>query len=196
MGTTLHSGMDVGPLRSLAGEARSNWGWFVALGVTLLLLGLLALINVLVVTTASVIYVGLMMIVGAIAQIYVAFQVRAWGDFFFWLLSGLLYGAAGTLVFYNPTLAAEVLTLLLAVSMIVAGALRLTAGIRSHSLAGWGWVVASGIVTLLVGSIIAIGWPAKTLWVLGVFLAIDLMFQGASALSHGLTLKSARGASR
>jgi len=47
-------------------------------------------------------------------------------------------------------------------------------------------------MTLLVGIIVAVGWPADTLWVLGLFLAIDLTFQGASALVFGLTLKSAR----
>ena len=192
MGTTMRSRMGLGPFASLAGEVRSKWGWFVALGAGLLILGLFAFTNVLAATFASVIYVGVVMIAGGIAQIFLAFQVRTWGGFFFWLLSGLLYGAAGVLAFYNPLLAAGVLTLFLAASLVVAGALRIALGIRSHPLVGWGWVVASGVMTLLVGIIVAVGWPADTLWVLGLFLAIDLTFQGASALVFGLTLKSAR----
>ena len=190
--TTLHSGMGIGPLGALAGEIRSKWGWFVALGVALLILGLFAFSNVLVATFVSVIYVGVVMIVGGVAQIFLAFQVRTWGGFFFWLLSGLLYGAAGLFAFYNPLLAAGVVTLFLAGAMVVAGALRIALGVRSRPLGGWGWVVASGVTTLLVGIIVAVGWPANTLWVLGLFLAIDLTFQGASALIFGLTLKSAR----
>jgi len=192
MGTTMRSSMGFGPLGALAGEVRSKWGWFVALGVALLILGLFAFSNVLAATFASVIYVGVVMLVGGIAQIFLAFRVRTWGGFFFWLLSGLLYGAAGVLAFYNPVLAAGVLTLFLAASMVVAGALRMALGVRSRPLGGWGWVVASGVITLLVGIIVAAGWPANTLWVLGLFLAIDLTFQGASALLFGLTLRSAR----
>jgi len=170
---------------------RSRWGWFVVLGILLLVLGLFAFSNILVATLASVVYVGVMMLVAAVAEILHAFSVRTWGGFLFWLLSGILYGVAGLLVFYNPALAAGILTLVLAAALIVAGALRLGVGIRSRPIDGWGWVVASGTVTLLAGIVVALGWPVNTLWLLGMVLAIDLTFQGVMALVFGLALKSA-----
>jgi uncharacterized membrane protein HdeD (DUF308 family) len=90
---------------SVTAELRSRWGWFVALGIVLLVLGFLAFGNLVIATVASVLYVGALMAVGAVAQIIHAFRVKRWGGFFFWLLSGLLYGAAGILAFLNPALA-------------------------------------------------------------------------------------------
>lgn len=167
-----------------------KWAWFVALGILLLALGLLAFANVMLATFASVAFIGGMMFVGGVFQIIHAFQVRQWGAFAFWLLSGLLYAGAGILAFYNPVLAAGALTLAIAAALIVAGAMRIGVGLHARPLAGWGWVVASGVLTLLVGLIIALGWPANALWILGLFLAVDLTYQGAMALAFGLALKA------
>jgi uncharacterized membrane protein HdeD (DUF308 family) len=58
---------------------------------------------------------------------------------------------------------------------------------RPHQ--GWGWLLAAGIITILLGLMIAMGWPVNSLWVLGLFLAIDLVFQGWSFIAIGLALK-------
>jgi uncharacterized membrane protein HdeD (DUF308 family) len=172
---------------------RSKWGWFVALGVGLLVLGILAFGNLLAATVVSVFYIGVLMIIGAVAQVVHAFQVRNWGGFFFWLLSGLLYGVAGILTFSNPTLAAVALTLVLAIALVASGILRLMLSLRMRNLySGWGWIAASGVVTLLVGIVFALGWPADTLWLLGLVLAVDLTFQGIAAIAYGLALRAER----
>ena len=186
---TAHSFGDGG---AALAAVRSKWGWFVALGVALLILGALAFSNLFVATLASVIYIGVVMMLGAVAHIVAAFQLRRWGAFFLWLLSGLLYGAAASLVFYNPVLAAGALTLVAALAMVFAGGLRIGAGVRARPGNGWGWIIASGVMTFLVGIVIALGWPANTLWLLGLFLAIDLTFQGVAALFFGFALKSVR----
>jgi uncharacterized membrane protein HdeD (DUF308 family) len=179
-------------LASANAEVRSKWGWFVALGVALLVLGFLAFGNLLAATLASVFFVGAMMIVGAVAQVIHALQVKGWGGFLLWLLSALLYGAAGVLVFANPALAAVTLTLVLAVALIASGALRIVSGVRLRPSSGWGWVVASGVISVLAGVVFLLGWPVNSLWLLGMVLAIDLVFQGVAAIGFGLALKSAR----
>jgi hypothetical protein len=76
--------------------------------------------------------------------------MKGWGGFFYWLLSGLLYGAAGVIAFIDPALAAVALTLVLAIALITSGILRIWMGIRRLRPApGWGWVVASGVVSVL-----------------------------------------------
>jgi uncharacterized membrane protein HdeD (DUF308 family) len=60
--------------------------------------------------------------------------------------------------------------------------------LRPHS--GWGWIAASGFVTLLAGIVFVLGWPINTLWLLGMMLAIDLIFQGVSTIALGFALKS------
>ena len=103
-----------GNLREALTEARAKWGWFVALGVLLLIAGGVAMANLFVATVASVFVVGTLMLIGGALQIAHAFGVKEWGGLIWWLLSGLLYAAAGAVAFTNPLLASAVLTFLLA----------------------------------------------------------------------------------
>lgn len=171
-------------------ELRSSWGWLVALGVVLLLLGFVALANLFVATVVSVLYIGVLMLIGGVGQIITAFRIRKSGSFWLWLVSGLLYAAAGVFAFYNPALAAQVLTVLLAVSMIAAGLGRIGIGVRKPRMRGWGWVVASGVLSILVGMIVFAGWLFASLFILGLVLAIDLTFLGMSTLLLGLAVRS------
>ena len=124
-------------------ELRSKWGWFIALGVALLFMGAFAFANLFTATVASVYLLGIVMIVAGFAQIINAFQVRRWGGFLFWFLSGLLYGAAGFFALYNPVLAASTLTLFLAVMLIASGVMRIWSSLqalRMRLTSNWsGW---------------------------------------------------------
>src|SRR5690606_19283601 len=123
------------------------------------------------------------------AQIIHAFQVKRWSRFFLWLLIGALYIAAGFLAFSNPLLASTVLTLLFALSLIAAGVLRVVTAIGLKPNEGWGWILAGGIVAILVGLIVLSGWPVNSLWIIGLLLALDLTFYGASLVALALALK-------
>lgn len=171
-------------------DAHSNWGWFVLLGIGFLLLGLVALSNVLMATAASVLAVGVVMAVAGLAEIVHAFTVTSWRGFLFWLLSGLLYTIAGFVAFTNPFLAAMVLTMIFAVSLLVSGVSRIVGGFRIRPEAGWAWIVASGVLTALVGLLLLIGWPLNTLWLLGLVLGIDLIFQGVASIAFGFSAKA------
>ena len=176
-------------LGSSIAEVRSKWGWFVALGIAFLVLGAIAFFNVVLATVVSVYWVGMMMLIGAVLEIAHAFGVKTWGSFFWWLLSGVVYAIAGVVALINPLLAAGVLTLLLAVALIAGGIFRIWVGMNARPQANWGWMVAGGVITLLAGIVIAIGWPVNSLWILCLFLAIDLIFQGWSFVAFGLALR-------
>src|SRR5690606_10395419 len=130
-----------GPREDLA-ALRAKWGWLLAYGILLLVLGLVAFLNIVVATAASILVVGAMMLFAGGAQIVHAFQVKRWTRFFLWLLIGGLYIAAGILAFANPLLASTVLTLLFALSVIAAGILRVVAGLGLKPNEGWGWILA------------------------------------------------------
>jgi uncharacterized membrane protein HdeD (DUF308 family) len=132
-------------------------------------LGVIAFADLVIATVASVLYVGALMLISGIMQIVHAFQVKKWSGFFYWLLSGVVYGAAGIITFYNPLLAATALTLALSVTLMVAGGHRIWTGIQSRPGTRWGWIIASGVITLLAGIIVALGWPVSSLWALGRF---------------------------
>ncbi len=176
-------------LKNAIGQTQAKWGWFVGLGVVLLILGIIAFGNLVIATVASVFLVGWLMLVAGVVEIIHAFGVKTWGRFFYLLLSGLLYAVAGFLAFDNPLLASAILTFLLAIALIASGVLRAWVGFGHRPERGWGWIVAAGVISVLAGLVIAMGWPVNSLWVLGLFLAIDLIFQGWSFIALGLALK-------
>ncbi len=179
-------------LRDNAGELRSKWGWFVALGILMLAVGVIALGNVLAATLVSVWVVGIMMLIAGISEIIQAFSVKSWGGFFLWIAGGLLYAVAGVLTFTNPLLAAGILTLLLAASLIASGLARLWVGFKHWSNSGAGWIIFGALITLACGLLIAFRWPVNSLYILGIFLAIDMIFHGWTCIAIGLGLKAAK----
>src|SRR5690606_33583801 len=124
------------------------------------------------------------------AQLAQAFQVRRWGSFFLWLLAGVLYAVAGIVAIIEPRLTAAALTLLLAIALAVSGILRLWWGFTLRAVKGRGWIVASGIVSVVAGIVFYAAWPWNAPWLLGLVLAIDLALQGILMLSFGLGLRS------
>ena len=109
-----------GTTQSLA-PLHAKWGWIVALGIVYLVAGIIALGNILSATVASVVVVGVMMIIAGVAEVINAFQVKTWGRFIFWLMLGVLYIVAGFVAFDNPLLTAVWLTLFLGAALVASG---------------------------------------------------------------------------
>ena len=169
---------------------RAKWGWIVALGVIFMIAGVIALGSVVAATASAVLIVGIMMIMAGVAEIIAAFNVKDWGKFAVWMLLGLLYVAAGVICFLNPFAAATVLTLLLGVALVVGGIVRMFLAWHMREAGKpWGWVVVSGVISLLLGLMIIAQWPYSSFYVLGIFLGIDLIFIGSSWLTIGLALR-------
>jgi uncharacterized membrane protein HdeD (DUF308 family) len=169
----------------------AKWGWIVALGVVYLIAGIIALGSVFAATVASVLVVGIMMMIAGVAEVINAFQVKSWGRFFFWLILGILYIVAGFVAWDNPLLTAVWLTLFLGAALVASGIVRIFLGFNMQHGSPWMWVVVSGLITLLLGVIILAHWPVSAVYTLGIFLGIDLVFAGASWISLGLALRNA-----
>ena len=157
---------------------RAKWGWIVALGTIYVLVGLIALYSVVMATVASVFVVGIMMLIAGVAEVINAFQVKSWGKFFLWILLGVLYILAGLVTFENPLLAAALLTLVLGAALVASGIMRIILAFNMKEGTPWIAVVFSGVVTFLLGLIILAHWPVSSLYILGLFLGIDLVFAG------------------
>jgi uncharacterized membrane protein HdeD (DUF308 family) len=171
---------------------RAKWGWIVALGVVYLLAGFIALSSVVMATVASVLVVGVMMIVAGVAEVFSAFQIKSWGKFLLWALLGVLYIIAGFVTFENPLLAAALLTLILGASLVASGIMRIILGFGMKRETPWIWVLLSGVITLLLGLLILAHWPVSSLYILGVFLGIDLIVAGAAWIGLGFGLRRGR----
>src|SRR5690606_34212725 len=128
-----------------------RWGWFLAVGLILVVLGLIAAYHVLTATLISVVTIGILILIGGIGQLIQAWRIKQAGSFLLWSVSGLLYTAAGLVAIINPVAGAAMLTLLLGATLIGAGALRLWLWFNNRGQAGWPWIAFSGVITLATG---------------------------------------------
>ena len=167
---------------------RAKWGWILALGIVYVIAGFVALGSVVMATVASVLIVGVMMIVAGVAEIINAFQCKGWGRFLIWVLLGALYIVAGFVTFENPLFAAAILTLLLGASLVASGIMRVILAFSMKREQPWIWVLLSSFVTLLLGLLILAHWPVSSVYILGIFLGIDLVMAGASWIGLSLAL--------
>lgn len=156
---------------------RRNWGWFLALGIVLMLLGVLAIGSMHVVTDIYVVFLGILLLIGGLLQIGYAFWNREWSGFFISLLAGVLYTVVGVMFVTNPTVSAVSLTLLLAAIYLIVGVFRIV-GAAMMRFDQWGWALFSGVVNFVLGLLILLGWPETGLWVFGLFIGIDLIVYG------------------
>jgi uncharacterized membrane protein HdeD (DUF308 family) len=185
-------GVSAGPsLGSSLQALRARWGWIVGIGVALLIFGLIALASIVTATVASVFVVGLMMILSGATEVAHGFAMKTWGKSILWVILGLLYGVAGIFTIMNPLLAAGVLTLLLGAGLVASGIVRIVLAFQMKEGTPWIWVVLSGLITIFLGATILMHWPLSSLWVLGLFLGIDLVFAGVSWIMMGLALRRA-----
>ena len=168
---------------------RAKSGWIVALGVVYVITGLIALGSVVFATVVTVFVVGVMMLLAGVAEVISAFQIKSWGKFLLWVLLGVLYIVAGFATFENPLLAAALLTLLLGFALIASGVMRIVLAFSMKQEMPWVWVAVSGVITLLLGLIILAHWPVSGLYILGLFLGIDLIIAGLGWIGIGLGLK-------
>lgn len=167
---------------------RSRRGWFIVLGLALIALGVIAFANLYVATVATVYYVGILMIAGAVAQMVMAFGVKGWTRAIFLIGTAILYGLAGLFAFMDPLLASTIITLLLAAMLIASGIVRIVLAMRERPRKGWGWVLTTGILSIIVALVVMAGWPVDSLWILGLFLSVDLISQGLGWLFVGIGL--------
>jgi uncharacterized membrane protein HdeD (DUF308 family) len=170
---------------------RAKWGWIVALGAVYVIAGFFALGSIAMATAASVLVVGVAMIVAGVAEVINAFQIRSWGKFLIWALLGVLYIVAGFVTFENPLLAAVLLTLMLGASLIASGIMRIILAFSMKRETPSIWVALSGLITLLLGLLILARWPINSVYILGLFLGIDLVMAGAAWI--GISLGFRRG---
>ena len=162
--------------------------WLMVLGTLLIILGCMAMASMFAATIVSVYFVGVGMLVAGAAQIGLAFRSKSTIAVLGWITMGVLYACAGAVAILDPLVAAGVLTLLLGASLLVSAMARLVLSLRMKAASGWMWVSLSAVVTGLLGLAILVQWPLSSLYMLGMFLSIDLLLAGATWVALGLSL--------
>lgn len=170
-------------------ELRQESGWLLAFGILSIIWGILAILYSVFFTLVTVFAVATLLIVGGGIEAIQVIRHHDAGHWLLYVLEAVLAIVVGALLFRSPEAGALVITLLLAAYFVVAGIFRIVASTALHTR-GWGWTMLSGIITLLLGILVWGGWPETSLWVLGLFVGIDLLFSGWQRVMLAMALRS------
>jgi uncharacterized membrane protein HdeD (DUF308 family) len=156
---------------------RDQWWCFLLLGIALVVLGSLCIIDPFVPSLASVIFLGFVLMAGGIVQIVSAFWAGKWSGMLIHILIGVLYAVVGYMIVDAPVINMVLITKFIAIFLIVSGAFRIISALVVR-FQDWGWALLNGGVTLLLGIIINRQLPEAALWVIGLFIGIELVLNG------------------
>ena len=158
-------------------EMIQHWGWFLAFGIVMLLLGIAAIVRSVTSTVVSMVFFGWLLVFGSIIEFVDAFMVGKWAGFFLHVLIAILFAVTGLLVVTRPVISAETATFVMALFFLIGGLYQLVAALLTH-LPGSGWQALSGAVTSVLGFLLLAQWPISGLYAIGLFVGIDLVLYG------------------
>lgn len=168
-------------------NVRKYWGLFLTIGILLIALGILAIGYAGWATQFTVMLLGVILVAAGVMLIVSGYYAVKWTGFSFSLLLGLFYVFAGGLFIFRPAESAIALSLVIAVLLLIAGTYRLVSALR-YKFDNYGWVVFTGIVSILLGLLILGEYPSA-MWVIGLFVGIDMLLTGCYWVGLSLAIK-------
>jgi uncharacterized membrane protein HdeD (DUF308 family) len=174
---------------SIVGGIKRASGWSIALGVLMILLGIIAMMAPLGSGIVAVTILGWTAIFGGVAQIIYAFHTHSGGRTILEVVMGVVYLAAGFYLLSNPVGGLLALTLLLGWMLLGYGILAVVLAFRMRPTHGWAWVLFDAAVTFLVGLLILAHWPSNSVWVIGTLFGVSILFRGISRLIVSLAVR-------
>lgn len=168
---------------------RKEWWWFLLLGLLLIISGSIAISYAFLASVAVITLFGFLLVLGGIAQLVAAFWIGRWSGLAISMLTGILYIVVGGLTVARPGEALEAMTLLIGAFLLIGGIFRSVAAmtLRLHH---WGWLLLNGLITVLLGLTILAEWPGSSFFVIGLFVGIDMLFNGWAWVMLSLGLRS------
>jgi len=161
---------------------RASWAWYLALGLTMVVVGALAVALPGVTGLGVTLLLGWLMIIGGVVQALHAFSAPRWVGFFVQAMAAVLYLLVGYLVLANPLASMLTLTILLTAFLLAEGFFRIVLAFQLRPATHWGWIALSGGVAVLLGMMIWTGLPGDSLWVIGTLVGVNIIVNGASTI--------------
>jgi uncharacterized membrane protein HdeD (DUF308 family) len=177
---------------AIAQSIREHWVLFLIEGIVLVVLGILAIIVPPLATITFTLFLGWLFLISGIMGLITTFWARHSPGFWWSLLSAVVAIAAGVLLLVWPLSGVLTLTLLLIVFFTIEGVLTIMYALEhKKELSGrWAWMLASGIIDLILAAIILAGLPGTAAWAIGLLVGINLLFGGVSMIAMALHAKS------
>jgi len=172
------------------GDLQHKWGWFLAIGIALILIGVLAVVLAGTTTLFSMIMLASLLIAGGGVQLVNTLKTYRGEGFFLSLITSIFYITVGVLLLLNPQVGGISLTLLLSAFYMVGGMSKMIVS-AVNRFANWGWMFFSGFIAFILGLLILMEWPQSGLWVIGLFVGIDLITVGWLWVALSLAAKDA-----
>jgi uncharacterized membrane protein HdeD (DUF308 family) len=174
------------PAFSLSQSIENKWGWLLGTGILMVALGVLAILFVGVTSVLSVIYLGAFFMIAGIAEVIYGIRTREHSDMWYHIFFGALFAVAGYFIFTNPIANLFFLTLLIAMVLLVSGAVYLVGALveRFHN---WGWFALNGVVAIAASYLIFRNPYASSFWLIGVLVGCEMLLRGMAWISLGLT---------
>lgn len=176
-------------IASDAAAAQRQWGWYLALGILLIVVGFYAIYAAGLATLASIIALGFVLLIAGVAQIVSAFMARGAGHVILLLLVGFLDIIIGLALLQHPEFGALVITLLLAALFLFGGLFRFVSALWLQ-FPNYGWVAVSGAISFILGILLWVHWPTTAFWFIGFAVGVNFIFSGVAWTSLALRLKA------
>jgi len=179
---------------TIENHTKNAANWSLALGVLILLLGIVALlVPVLAALAANYTLAWIALAIGVIQLIH-AYQTRKKSHASWQVATGLLNLVVGALLLIYPVQGVAALALMLAALVFTVGIAELFLAFQRRPAPGWGWVLGSGILSALVGVLIAIGWPGDSFLLIAVYVGISMISGGIWRIVMSFAIRNAAAA--
>jgi len=178
-------------IENLLGDLQNKWGWLLALGISFILLGTIGLGMTFALTMTSMLFFGFLMLFGGAFQLVQSLHCKGWKSIVLHILVAIAYIIGGVVVISNPMVASSIITMMIAAILIAVGAMRIIMAIQLKEVKGWWLPLISGISSLIFGGMIMTAWPLSGMWLIGLLIAIDLIFHGWGYVALALVAKDA-----
>lgn len=171
--------------------AREKSGWAIALGLLMIVLGIIAIAAPVFTSLAAELILGWLFIFGGVFQAINAFQHhRSGSSLALTLVLSVLALIAGILLVANPFVGIVSLTLLIGIYFFVDGVFRVFLAFQIKPRPRWGWVLFNAILMIILGILIWSQWPFNAPWLLGLLVGIGLVINGLATMLYGTTARS------
>lgn len=171
------------------GLVKKATGWFIAIAVLFILLGLFAIAEPWTAGLGVTLLVGWLLVVGAVAHFFAAFKGGGTKHVILQVVVGIVYLIGGLYFLTHTIMGVSTLTLLLSGVILAEGVLEVVAYFRLKSAHGASWLLINGVVTLLLGGLIWFHWPSSSVWAIGTLVGVNLLMTGISRLMLGLAAR-------
>ena len=176
-------------LRGPGALVKKATGWFIAIAVLFILLGIFAIAEPFAAGLGVTLLVGWLLVIGAVAHFFAAFKGGGAKHVILQVVVGIVYLIGGLYFLTHTIMGVSTLTLLLSGVILAEGVLEIVAYMRLKSMHGAGWMLINGVVTLLLGGLIWFHWPSSSVWAIGTLVGVNLLMTGISRLMLGLAAR-------